>query len=452
MTNESLLRRLGLKEASAIVIGTVIGTGVFLKTAVMAQQAGSPTWVLVAWAVAGALSFAGALTYAELGALFPRAGGEYVYLREAYGDMMGFLFGWMRFWIGSPGSIAAYAVGAATFLNGIIPFADPSHKTLVALGIIAAFTGLNCFSVAFGGKLQTFMTALKLFMIISLTLAIFYGATTASWSHLDTPMGAGWKSWSGFGAAVLAALWAFDGWNNLPMAAGEIKDPGHVIPRALGLGMLAILGIYGLANVAYFYALPFDEILHSSSTLYREALPVATKAALVAFGPAAVGLLSAAFVFSAIGALNGSILTGARVPFAMARDGLFFKKLGEVSHRARVPVIALLVQGVWASVLAISGSFDQLTDYVVFASWIFYALVTSSLFVFRKRLPNAERPYRAPLYPWLPIVFLVCSVLLLINTVITSPRESGIGLAFICTGVPFFYAYKRWGQKIEKSV
>lgn len=446
MTNENLLRRLGLKEASALVIGSVIGTGVFLKTAVMAQQAGSPQWVLIAWAVAGMLSLAGALTYAELGALFPRAGGEYVYLHEAYGPLMGFLFGWTRFWIGSPGSIAAYAVGAATFLNGLMPLSDPSHRTFAALGIIALFTGLNCFSVAFGGKLQTFMTALKIVMILGLTAAIFVGASTASWSHLATTEGMGFGGISGFGAAVLAALWAFDGWNNLPMAAGEIKEPGRVIPRALGLGMLAILGIYALANVAYFYALPFSEILTSSSTLHREALPVATKAALVTFGPAAVGILSAAFVFSALGAMNGSILSGARVPFAMARDGLFFKRLGEVSHGARVPVVALLVQGVWAGVLAISGSFDQLTDYVVFASWIFYALVTSSLFVFRKRLPNAERPYRAPLYPVLPIVFLACSVLLLLNTLTTSTRESLIGLGFILTGIPFFFAYKKWGR------
>jgi basic amino acid/polyamine antiporter, APA family len=444
---QTLLRRLGLRESTAIVVGTIIGTGVFLKTAVMAQQAGSPLWVLVAWLVAGALSFTGALTYAELGTLFPRAGGEYVYLREAYGPLMGFLFGWTRFWIGSPGSIAAYGVGAATFMNGLVPLGGENHRTFVAIAIIALFTALNCFSVAFGGKLQSVMTIIKIVMIIGLTLAIFGLGSGASWSHFQTPAGAGWHSWSGFGAAVLAALWAFDGWNNLPMAAGEVSDPGRNIPRALGFGMIVVLVIYASANIAYFYALPFDEVIHSSSTLFRDALPVATKAAALALGAAAVGLLSAAFVFSALGAMNGSILTGARVPYAMARDGLFFKKLGEVSGATHVPVVAVIVQGVWACVLAMSGTFDQLTDYVVFASWIFYALVTSGLFVFRRRLPNAHRPYRTPGYPWLPIIFLICSLLLLANTLMTSPRESLIGLGFIVAGVPVYFAFAKWGRK-----
>ena len=447
MIEQTLLRRLGLKEAGALVIGTVIGTGVFLKTATMAQNTGSPFFVLIAWAVAGALSLAGALTYSELGALFPQAGGEYVYLKKAYGSPLAFLYGWTRFWIGSPGSIAAYGVGAATFLSGLVPLGDGYGQTAVALGLIGFFTGLNCLSVAFGGKIQAFMTGLKIFMILGLTLAIFSAAQGASWEHLATPISQGWKGWSGFGAAVLAALWAFDGWNNLPMAAGEVKDPGRNLPRALGFGMLAVFAIYALANVAYFYALPFDEILSSSSTAHRAALPVATKAAASAFGPAAAGILSAAFVFSAIGAMNGSILTGARVPFAMAHDGLFFKQLRFVSPRTHVPILAVIVQGLWACVLALSGTFDQLTDYVVFASWIFYALVTSGLFVFRIRHPEWPRPFRTPGYPWFPILFLICSGLLLVNTLVTSPRESLIGLGFILLGIPAYFGFRQWGRK-----
>ena len=443
MTNENLVRRLGLIEAAALVVGTIIGTGVFLKTAVMSQQAGSPTWVLMAWVVAGALSFAGALTYAELGCLFPRAGGEYVYLREAYGPLAGFLFGWTRFWIGSPGSIAAYGVGSATFLSGLVPLGG--SKVAVAISIITFFTLLNCLSVAFGGKLQAFMTALKMAMILGLTGAIFFVADGTTWANLATPEGAGFTNASMFGAAVLAALWAFDGWNNLPMAAGEIKDPGRILPKALGLGMLAVLLLYGLANIAYFYALPFTEVLTSSSSSHPDALPVATKAAQNAFGPTAVTLLSAAFIFSAVGAMNGSILTGARVPFAMARDGLFFRHLGEVNHKTRAPVAAVLVQGVWASVLAMSGTFDQLTDYVVFASWIFYAACTASLFVFRKRMPAAERSYKTPLYPVLPIVFLICSLLLLVNTLYTQPKYSLIGLGFILAGLPAYALFRRKG-------
>ncbi|MGZ3695125.1 MAG: APC family permease [Bdellovibrionota bacterium] len=438
MHDESLLRNLGLREAIAIVIGTIIGTGVFLKTAVRAQQAGSPVWVLVAWAAAGALSFAGALSYAELGARFPRAGGEYVYLREAYGPLMAFLYGWMRFWIGSPGSIAAYGVGAAIFLNNLVPGLGTVWP---ALTLIIFFTVVNCFSVAFGGKVQTFMTALKIFMVLGLAAAIFLFGHATSWEHLATPLGAGWQSFPAFGAAMLAALWAFDGWNNMPMAAGEIRDPGKVIPKALFWGLLSVLIIYALANVAYFYALPFSEVLTSRSSLHPGEMPVATKAALSSFGPVTVGILSLAFVFSALGAMNGSILTSARVPFAMARDGLFFKKLGEVSEKSRVPVLALLVQGAWSCVLALSGSFDQLTDYVVFASWIFYALCTASLFLFRRRT-GAPPSYQTPGFPLLPIVFIAVSLLLLANTLYTAPKESGIGLAFIIAGIPAYFFFR----------
>ena len=441
MTQQPLLRTLGLREAAALVIGTVIGTGVFIKTAVMSQQAGSPAWVLAAWAAAGALSLTGALTYAELGALFPQAGGEYVYMKEAYGPLAGFLYGWTRVWIASPGSIAAYSVGAATFLSALTPLGG--HRDAAAVGLILVFTALNCLSVAFGGKLQAAMTALKVVMIAGLSAALLLFARGATWEHLSSPSGAGFHGWRLFGAAVLSALWAFDGWNNLPMAAGEIREPGHVIPRALGLGMLAVLALYALANLAYFYALPFGEILTSYSTAHRDALPVAAKAAGTAFGPLAVRLLSGAFVFSALGAMNGSILTGARVPYAMARDGLFFKSLGSVNGATRVPVVAVLAQGAWACVLALSGTFDQLTDYVVFASWIFYALCTASLFVFRRRLPLAQRPYLAPGYPWVPALFLACSLLLLANTLASSPRESLIGLGFIAAGAPAYLLFRR---------
>jgi APA family basic amino acid/polyamine antiporter len=245
------------------------------------------------------------------------------------------------------------------------------------------------------------------------------------------------------GAAMLAALWAFDGWNNMPMAAGEVKDPGRVIPRALGLGTLAVLALYGAVNLAYVYALPFGEILSSNSNRFPEAWPVATKAAETVFGAAGVMILSAAFIFSALGAMNGSILTGARVPYAMAKDKLFFSKLAAVHPRTHVPVTAIVVQGVWAGVLALSGTFDQLTDYVVFASWAFYALVTSAVFVLRRRAPNAHRPFKTPGYPWLPCAFIAVTILLLGNTAYSSPRESGVGLALIALGVPFYWAFRK---------
>lgn len=447
MNQNTLVRSLGLREALAVVIGTVIGTGIFLKPAIMSHQVGSPLWVLLAFAAAGLLSFCGALCYAELGSLFPRAGGEYVYLREAYGSPLAFLYGWMRFWIGSPGSIAAYAVGATTFLNGVFPLGGGLANVVVAVSLVWVFSLMNCLSVAIGGKFQAFLTLLKLVMIIGLALSLFLFASTGSWGHLSE-VETQFRGWSAFGLAMIAALWAYDGWNNMPMVAGEIKDPHHNIPRALGFGMIGIFLIYLLANLSYFYALPFSQVLSANSSYNPEALPVATQAAQSVFGPVAIGVLSIAFVVSALGAMNGSILSGSRIPFAMARDRLFFKGLGILSEKHRVPFISILIQAVVASLLAMTGTFDQLTDYVVFTAWIFYALVTAGVIILRRQRPQAERSYKVPLYPWLPIVFIICSVLLLINTLINSPLESGIGLVFILSGIPVYLIF---AKKIRNS-
>lgn len=441
MHEHNLIRSLNFKEALSLVVGTVIGTGVFLKAAIMSQSVGSPLWVLVCWGFAGLLSLIGALCYSELGGLFPKAGGEYVFLREAYGDLPAFLYGWMRFWIGTPGSIAAYGVGAATFLRPLFLF---ENAGMVAVSCISVFTILNCFSVALGGRVQALISFLKVLLILGLVFAVFvFGHQAGSWDHL-MPVGE-WPGASLFGAATLAALWAYDGWNNMPMAAGEIKNPGRVIPLALSLGMALVLLIYLLTNLSYFYALPFNEVMIASSKNYPEAPAVATKAASAVLGEGASLALSIAFVISALGAMNGSILTGARVPFAMARDGLFFKSLGKISAETHVPVVAVLVQGVVSSVLALSGTFDQLTDYVIFASFIFYALCSASIFIFRRKIPG-ERHFKVPFYPVLPLVFVILSLFLLINTLVTAPRESGLGLLFILFGVPafgFFSARRR---------
>lgn len=440
-----LVRGLTLTDSIAIVIGAIIGTGVFLKTATMAQVMGNPTWVLIAWVVGGLLSLTGALAYAELGSIMPQAGGEYVYLKEGYGELWGFLYGWMRFWIGSPGSIAAYAVGAVTFMGGMVDLSYIGGKTVVAVLLISFFSLLNCFSVAFGGRLNSFMTALKLVMIIGLSVGTFLFAKDVSWSHFgeSTPGAEGFIGWSAFGSAVLAALWAYDGWNNLSMMAGEIKDAKRNIPLSFGIGLLAILAIYGITNLAYFYALPFSEIVNSNSNLYPDALPVATKAALTFLGTSGVTILSSAFVFSALGAMNGSIMTGARVPYAMAQDGLFFKQLGVVNAKSNVPVASIMVQACVSIMLAMSGTFDQLTDYVVFSAWIFYAMVTGVVFTMRKRRPDIHREYKAIGYPVLPAVFIIMGVLLLINTVYTSPKSTMMGLCFIMAGIPVYYYFKK---------
>ncbi|HEX9079683.1 MAG TPA: amino acid permease [Desulfuromonadaceae bacterium] len=442
-----LVRGLTPVHAGALVVGTVVGTGIFLKAGIMSQTVGAPHWMLLAWIVAGVLSFMGALIYAEIGTLFPRAGGEYVYLREAYGDLPGFLYGWMRFWIASPGSIAAYAVGGATFIGATNLSGLNGHRTPLAVGFIMFFTALACLSVGFGGRVQSFVTMLKIVIIAGLTLAIFVFSSTGSWSHFVSHAGAGtgWPGFAPFGAAVLAALWAYDGWNNMPMVAGEIQNPQRSIPLSLIVGVGGVMLIYTLANAAYVYALPFGELLSANSKIHPEGLPAATKAASGFLGASGTVFLSIAFFISAMGALNGSILTSSRIPYAMATENMMPRFLAAVHPRTHVPVRSVLIQGGWAAVLAISGTFDQITDYVVFAGWVFYALAAISLIVFRIRMPAAPRGYRAPFYPWLPLAFAGAAIALLINTLVTAPRESLTGLAFIVSGVPVFLWMRRKG-------
>ena len=441
-STSKLERSLGLAPSSALVIGTIIGTGVFLKAAIMSQHVGSSFWVLLAWVVAGMLSLAGALTYAEIGILFPRAGGEYIYLREAYGELPAFLYGWQRFWIANPGTIAAYAVGAATFAAPLTSLEWIGGGKGFAIFLIILFSGLNCLNVSFGGRLQTIMTIIKVFMIFLLVGGILFLSHDTSLSRIsESPTTH--PSLSAFGMAVLAALWAYDGWNNLPMVAGEVKNPSRNIPYALGLGVAFIIVLYCLIHFCYFLALPFSEILSANSSIHPEAIPVAAKAAQSFIGPTGVWYLGFAMIFSAVGAMNGSILTNARVPYAMALDGLFIGSLAKTHPKTHSPYVSIITQAALSCILALSGSFDQLTDYVVFASWIFYALVTSSVFVFRKSHPSVERSYKALGYPYLPALFLMSAVGLLLNTLWTTPRESLIGLILIAIGIPVYFINKK---------
>ncbi|HEY0191730.1 MAG TPA: amino acid permease, partial [Kofleriaceae bacterium] len=339
----TLVRGLGPWASASIVVGTVIGTGVFLKTTVMSQLGGSPLWVLIAWAVAASLSFTGAMTYAELGGMFPSAGGEYVYLRQGYSPGMAYLYAWNRFWIATPGSVAAYAIGSATFLSSAISLDRFGGIQVVGVGLIVVFTAFNCLTVRSGGALQTVLTVMKLVMMFGLVA----GALTTShgsWSHLREGSG-GFPGFGAFGAMVLAALWAYDGWNNLPMVAGEIRDPQRNLPRATIYGMFAVLATYALINLGYFHALPFAEILTASSTDHPGAPAIAAKTARVFLGGPAAALVAVAMTISAISAMNGSILTGARVPYAVAREGLAPDLLARLSASARVPAVAVVVQG-----------------------------------------------------------------------------------------------------------
>lgn len=436
--NPRLLRGLSLIDATSLLVGTIIGTGIFLKAAIMSQTLGSSWLVLGAWLIAGVLSLAGALTYAELGCLFPKAGGEYVYLREAYGDLPAFLFGWMRFWIGGPGSVAAFAVGSATFISGVVSIETTELRSTLAVGLIIFFTALNCLSVALGGKIITIITSIKLFLIMSVPIGVFLFSKSGQWQNLSGSLNLEFN-WSAFGAAIVAALWAFDGWNNLPMMAGEVHRPEINVPRALVFGTILVLLIYGTVNFSYFYALPLEEIVTASSKAYPHAPPVAAKAVQTVLGSQGLIVFSILLVVSALGAMNGSVMSSSRVPYALAKDGLFPAYLAQVSSSTHVPYVSLIAQASMAILLALSGSFDQLTDYVVFASWIFYAMVAFSIFIFRKKLPHAERAYKAVGYPVVPALFITLASLLVLNTLLNSMQQSLIGLGFIASGVPVYY-------------
>jgi APA family basic amino acid/polyamine antiporter len=459
---KELVRALSLRDAIALVL-TVIGTGVFLKTAPMAQLVGSPSKVLLAWLAAGLLSLAGALTYAELGAMMPEAGGEYVFLREAYGDLPAFLFGWSSVMLIASGGLAAVSTALASFLASFVPLnavfiTHDFHvlgqvvpwrlgiQQVVAVAVILLFSWVNARGIQLGSRVQWASTVAKLGGIAIIVLGAFLFSRTGSWEHLKTPVTAtiAPAGIGAFGAAMLAALWAYQGWSNLPMVAGEIEKPERNVPRALIFGMLIVILVYLVTNLAFFYALPFSEILTANSTAYRDALPIAAKAAQTFFRYGAQ-VVSLAFMISAIGALNGITLMNARVPFAMARDGLFFGGLAKLSETSSVPSNAIWFQGIWACVIALSGTFDQITTSVIFAVWVFTALVGTSLFVLRRKLPASPRRYRTPGYPVVPALFILVALWLVINTLTASPVESAAGLFLIALGLPFFFYFRASG-------
>jgi APA family basic amino acid/polyamine antiporter len=480
-SNITLIRGLTLIAAVSIVIGNVIGTGVFLKTRVMTCNVGTPGMVVVVWIAAGILSLAGALTYAELAAMMPRAGGEYVFVREAYGAPLGFLYGWMQVFIAKTGSQASVAVALAIFLNDLlggrlnhvyftlsipsvnlllftfhglqIPFGD---LQAIALSAIVIVTIINCATVKVSGNIAAFLTVIKIALVLGVGVGAFLLSRSGDWSHFALANNGGTCSgvndaarygMAGFGAAMLGALWGYDGWNNLTLVAGEVKNPQRNIPLALIGGMFIIISLYVFVNIAYFYALDPTTIASIS-----EKSSVAREVAQTFLGPVAVTLIAAALMASSVGTLHTSILTGARVPYAMSRDRLFFQNLARLSPRTHVPIGALVLQGIWACVLALSGSFDALTDYVIFGSWIFYGLVTASVFLFRRRMPDAERPYRAWGYPVVPVLFLLVTAWLLINTMLTAPKQAFIGLGLILLGLPVYYYWAHHNRVTYQGV
>jgi basic amino acid/polyamine antiporter, APA family len=448
-----LIRGVGAWAAIAVNVANMIGTGVFLKTRVMTCNVGSAKTVLLVWIAAGLLSLAGTFSYSEIAAMMPEAGGDYVYLRRAYGRMAGFLFGWMTFAVAKAGSQAALAVGLAIFMNvalgGVLQHwrvFGVSGLTLVALSAIWSVALINCASVSAGGRTALVLTIAKVGLVLGVGIGAFLLAP-GSWSHLAGSGASGTCEGvaasarggiAGFGAAMLGALWAYDGWNNVAPLAGEIRDPQRNLPRAFVGGMLVVAFLYVFVNLAYFYVLTPAQVASVSTSS-----SVATEVLRRFLGPAAVSLTAVALMISSFGSLHSSVLANSRVPFAMARDGLFFRGLGHLSVRANVPARAILAQAAWASVLAVSGSYDTLTDSVIFASWLFYGLSTASLFVFRRTMPGAPRPYRALGYPLVPLVFVLVTLALLVNTFIAAPRQAFQGVAVLLAGLPLYWYWSR---------
>lgn len=477
---QKLVRALGLLAAVSIIIGNVIGTGVFLKARVMTCNLGSPTWVIIAWIAAGLLSLAGALTYAELTAMKPEAGGEYVFLRDAFGKASSFLFGWMQIFIAKPGSQAAASVAFAIGLNDFLDkkLAQTLFHTnilgtdfeittlqLVAIMVIIIFTTINCATVSLSGQIATVLTFVKIGLIVFVGVGAFAFITGGSFSHFSMIESGGtcegvaesvrygsasYTFLAGFGAAMLGALWGYDGWNNLTFVAGEVKDPNKNIPLAIIGSTILIIFLYVFVHFGYFYILDPTAIASVSKS---SSVAMALVSQFFGGDPrtfatgVAVALFAVGLMMSSLGTLHTSILSGSRIPYAMAQDGLMHRGLAKLSI-THVPVRALIMQGVFACVLALSGSFDTLTDYVIFGSWIFYALVTASIFVFRRKYPDAVRPYRAFGYPVVPVLFLLVAGWLLVTTISSNPKQSFIGIFLILLGLPVYHylANKREGE------
>ncbi len=455
MTGVTLVRGLGLLAATAIVVGDVIGTGVFLKARVMTCNVGSPGLVVTVWVVGGLLSLAGALTYAELAVMMPRAGGEYVFIREAYGRLWGFLYGWTRFFVASTGGLAGLAAGFAIFLNiasgGTLGSRHAMALPIVAAAAIMLVTLVNCAAVAVGGRIASALAALKVTLVLGVGAGAFMLAR-GDWAHFamsavggacEGVPAAARGGLAGFGAAMLGAMWAYNGWNEVTYVAGEVKDPQRNLPLAIigGIGIIATL--YVFANVAYFYVLAPAAVagVPASSA-------VATEVVARFLGHRAGGLMAAALAMSVFGSLQVVSLVSARIPYAMAQDGVFFASLARLSPRTRVPIRALLAQAVWAIVLVFSGSYDTITDYAIFAVLIFVGLATASVFVFRRRAPDAARSYRTLGYPVVPILFLMVAGLIVINTLLTTPERAFAGVGLMLAGLPFYWY---WSRKLTRS-
>jgi basic amino acid/polyamine antiporter, APA family len=456
----SLSQRLGLYTATMIVIGSVIGSGIFKKPAVMAAQLGSPILLLLTWVIAGTVTLFGALSNAEIAGMITAVGGQYVFFRRIYNDFFGYLYGWSVFAVIQTGSIASIAYVFAEYcgyfvhlptlppawekisvnLLGVIqvtPFANFGVKALTAACILL-LTMVNISGVVLGGAVQNIFTTGKIVAIgavVVLSFALGHGSLdhlTSTTAHV--PVGT-LALIGALGAAVRGAFWAYDGWNNITYIAGEVREPSRTIPRALFIGALVVMSVYVLTNLAYLYVIPLEEMAQSKL--------VAADAMQRVFGATGAALISSLVILSTFGTANGTILASARVYFAMARDGFFFRGLGQVHPRFETPARSLLVQGIWASLLVFSGTFDQLTDMLIFVSWIFYFMGALGVFILRRKEPDTPRPYRVWGYPVVPLVFVVFAAAYVVVTLFDDTRNSLFGLILVALGIPLYFVFRR---------
>lgn len=430
-------RVLTLLDSTMINVGTIIGSGIFLVPTTIALYLHSFSLTIAVWLVAGVVTLFGALSMAELGAAMPKAGGQFVYLREAYGPVWGFLYGWASFAVINSASIAALAVAFATYLGYFHPLTTLQIKIIAVLAI-TAFTLLNTYGVKSGVWTQNILTFLKIgalvgIVVVGLTLP---GGDMANLEPL-LPTRSFTSLMALFGLALIATLWSYDGWIEITYVGGEVRNPGRNIPLSLLSSTLIIIALYLLVNLVFVFLLSIPGI--ASSEL------VAADAMAVVLGPRGTTLITLAILVSTLGCVHVNVLACPRIYYAMAREGLFFGAVANTHPKYGTPAVSLILQGIWSALLVFSGTFEQLITYVVFASWIFYALSCGSVLLLRRKQPHLPRPYRTWGYPWVPLAFIIFASLLVVNTIINDPRDSLIGVGLILLGLPAYFYWRRKG-------
>ena len=436
MPEQSNLKRvLSLTDATMINVGGILGSGIFMVPATVALYTLSSSLFFLVWIIGGIVSLFGALSVAELGSAMPKAGGQYVFLNKAYGPLWGFLYGWTAVAVINTASIAAVAMAFSEYLGFFFILNSFEVKGIAIISILI-LTIINIIDVKSGARFQNLFTYTKISaisIVILLGLLLDGGSsnnffpllTDRSFSSLVGPLG----------LAMVAVLWTFDGWIFVTYVAGEVKDPGKNIPLSIILCMVIVLSIYLTLNYALVYILGFDKMIGSELVM--------SDAASVFLGNKGAAIITVIILISLIGANNGFVLTSARINYAMAKDGLFFKQAATIHNKFKSPTNALLMQCAWSSILTLTGTFNQLITYIIFASWIFYAMSAGAVIILRKKLPDLNRPYLTPLYPWIPIIFILFAVFLTINTILEAPRDAAIGSVLILAGLPFYKYWKK---------